>query len=212
MGDLLTPEMKALNRVEFDRVTNLLNGIGGVVSQIKHEIDSLCFKFKSMSDILAVSGNEITENEKMLYDIQIQSFLHTIYMYLLTRDTEGNLYINPITSGTVTYITLTVNLPNFTTTKTIACFDNVTFDIINWNVYFGSITPIKLLREAEMEEQYNTTAEIPTPYFSKTEFFVGITHEREKFLWFWTQIIRMERMLYVGLQYISELKNLGLYN
>ena len=210
--EIITPDVKAENRVEFDRVTNILMGQGNVVSKIKNEIITVRSKFASMLEILSTyKDDKITALEKSLYDVQVQSFIHAIFMYLSYKDSDGETYIHPITSGQTTDLILTIKYPHYTVTRSLAVIDNITVDIYGWDIYAGSLV-INALKSSELSQQYSSVVEKPEQYFSRVEFITGIKYEIEKLMLFNSQICRLEQIINSGLRYISELKNIGLYN
>lgn len=209
---IITQDIKALNRAEFDRVTALLNGQGNVVAKIKAEIMAIRNKFASMIEILYSYPDDISVLEKQLYDVQCQAFLHSVFMYLGFRDSSGNLFIHPVTPTSQTSpISLTIHFPHYTMEHVIADIDNITVDIINWDLYIGT-TAINALRSAEIVRQFSVVVETPHQYFSRDEFITGVSGEIEKILLFNSQVCRLEQMINYGLRYISELKNIGLYS
>jgi len=208
---LIPAEIKAQNRTEFDRLTNLLQGMGIVVGKIKTELQTIRNKFVSMREIIIAYPDQTTLLQRQLYDTQIQALLHAIFMYLGFRDSQGNLFIKPISAGYTNPISLTLRLPNYTISKNIATIDNMTVDIYNWDVYIGDVT-FSTLRSSEIAAQFSSmTTEVPNPYFSKTEFLTGINYEIEKLMLWCSQVHRSEQQINCGLRYISELKNIGLY-
>ena len=210
-SQLIPAEIKALNRTEFDRVTNLLQGIGLVLGKIKTELQTIRNKFVSMREIIIAYPDQITLLERQLYDTQIQALLHAIFMYLGFRDSQGNQYVKPINQGYTNTVALTLHLPHYTITKTISIIDNMTVDIYNWDIYCGNIH-FSALKSSEIAAQFSSmTSEIPDPYFSKEEFLTGNNYEIEKLLLWCSQISRVEQEVNCGLRYISELKNIGLY-
>lgn len=210
-AQLISAEIKSLNRTEFDRVTNLLQGMGLVLGKIRTELQTIRNKFVSMREIIIAYPDQITLLERQLYDTQIQALLHAIFMYLGFRDSQGIQFIKPITQGQTNPVALTLRLPNYTIVKNIVTIDNMTVDIYNWDIYVGDIT-FSALRSSEIASQFSSmTSEIPDPYFSKEEFLTGINYEIEKLLLWCSQINRSEQQVNSGLRYISELKNIGLY-
>lgn len=212
VAQIITPDIKAANRLEFDRVTNILNGQGNIIAKIKNEIGMLRSRFSSMVEILTSYPDRIDVLEKQLYDVQCQAFIHTVFMYLGLRDLNGNLYINPVTpSSQTTDVSITIKLPHYTLTKTVAQVENIVVDIATWDMYIGS-TVVTASRSSDLVEQYSVVAETPTPYFSRQEFITGVSYEVEKLILFTSQLCRAEQAINSGLRFVSELKNLGLYN
>lgn len=211
--EIITPEVKAENRVEFDRVTSLLMGQGTVVSKVKNEIITVRSKYMSMLEILAsYPTDHISALEKSLYDVQAQAFIHAVYMYITYKDPQGNPYIQPVAPGSYTTdVSLTIKYPHYTVTKPVAVIDNITVDIYNWDIYEATMV-INALKSEELAQQFSSVVEYPEPYFSRTEFITGIQYEVEKLMLFNSQICRLEQIINSGLRYISELKNIGLYN
>lgn len=211
--EIITPEVKAANRIEFDRVTSLLMGQGTVVSKIKNEIITVRSKYMSMLEILSsYPTDHISTLEKSLYDVQAQAFIHAVYMYASYKDPQGNPYIQPVAPGSFTTdVSLTIKYPHYTVTTPVAVIDNMTIDIYNWDIYEGTMV-INALKSEELSQQFSTVVEYPEPYFSRTEFITGIRYEVEKLMLFNSQICRLEQIINSGLRYVSELKNIGLYN
>lgn len=210
--DIITSEIKAENRIEFDRITTLLLGIGSVIAKIRSEIIAIQSKFISMIEILKLYPDQISLLEKQLYDIQCQAFLHAVSMYLGFRDTHGELFINPYDPDSpTTDITITVKFPHYTINQVIAKIDNISVDLTEWDVYMGTQI-LNALKSDEIVQQFSVVAEEPTPYFSKDEFLSGISYEIEKLMLFNSNICRLEQHVNSGIKYISELKNIGLYN
>ena len=212
LPEIITPEIKAENRIEFDRVINLLSGQSAVVAKIKSEINILRSHFVSFIDILKYFPDKIDALEKSLYDMHCQTFIHSVMMCLMAMDATYTPYIKPVTpSSQVTSVMLTLKLPHYEVTKVVACVDNVSVDIASWDMYIGT-TQFTAARSSELVEQYSVVAETPNPYFSQSEFVNGVSNEVEKLLLFTTQLCRMEQAIHSGMKYVAELKNLGLYN
>ena len=210
-SNILTQETIDKNKIEFDRVTQILNGQSFIISKIKSEIITLKQKYASMIEIFAYEPDQISESQMQLYDVQCQAFLHSLYMLIGFKSPSGNLYINPVTpESQETEVTLTLSLPNYEIQKTIASIDNISVDVSGWYVYFGSIS-VNISHSLGLEAQYDTVQEQPEPYFSKTEFLAGVGSEIEKLLLFNSQICRTEQVINGALRYLSELKNIGLY-
>ena len=128
----MTDELRAENRTEFDRLSTILINQGKVLANVKSDIATLRNKFVKMIEIITspAYSDHMTVLEKQLYDLQCKSFLHSIYMYLMTMDANGTPYINPvIPQSQTTDISVTIKLPHYTITKTIATMDNMTIDI-----------------------------------------------------------------------------------
>ncbi len=210
----ITPAVKATNRIEFDRVTTLLMGIGGVVSKIKSEMVTMRSKYASMVEIISNYSDQISAVEKELYDVQVQAFYHTVYMYLGLTDSNGKLYINPVTpTSTSTPITITITYPNYTMTKTLFSIDNMVSDIINLDLYIGTIT-INSLKSSELETQFSSIIYEPVaePYFSREAFISGVAYEIDNLLLINDEVCRMDNLITSGMRYIADLKSIGLYN
>ena len=211
MTNVITQDIIDQNKLEFDRVTKILNGQGFVISKIKEEIMATRNKYASMIEIIASFGDQMTPLELHLYDVQCQAFIHSIFMYTNYLDPNGNFYINPVTpQSQTTDVTLSITLPHYTVQKTISSVDNIAIDLAGWNIYFGTMS-INVANHIQLEAQYDTTQEVPAPYFSKEEFLTGVAVEIEKLLLFNSQICRVEQVINGALRYISELKNIGLY-
>jgi hypothetical protein len=97
MSCFVPDEMKLLNRAEIERATNILNGQKWVISNFKNEMMNMCTKFKTMSEFLENYPDRITALDKSLYDKQTGAFVHILFLYLSHRNSEGDLYINPVT-------------------------------------------------------------------------------------------------------------------
>lgn len=213
MTTIITQSNKNDNRIEFDRVVSILTGQSNVISKIKNEIATVRNKYVSMLDVLSTyDTDKITETEKKFYDVQAMAFLHAIFMYLTCKDTKGKQYISPVSTDThTTTIELTIKYPHYTITKQIVTFDNISVDIYDWDIYIGTII-INALKSEELTQQFSSVVEQTEQYFSRREFIEGIKYEIEKLLLFDSQICRIEQVIISGLKYISELKNIGLYN
>lgn len=210
--NIIPQSSKDANRLAFDVATARLSGQGMVISKIKSEIVTMCGKFASMVEIINAYPDKMTDFERQLYDVQVQAFMHACFMYLGFTDADGNPYINPVTAQSqTTDIKLTITLPHYTKTVTIATIDNIVFDIYNWDLLFGT-SVLSILDSTELATQYSTVAETPTQYFSKSEFIAGVVTEMEKLISFEAEICRMEQVINSAMRYISELKNIGLYN
>lgn len=212
ISQIITPEIKALNRIEFDRVFNLLSGQSIVISKIKNEIVTLLNHFNSMVEVLLSLPDQIGQLEKTLYDMHCQAFIHTIYMYLMFSNSEGEKYIKPVTpSSLTTDISITIKMPHYETTRLISTIDNISVNISTWDMYIGP-TMFTAAKSSDLVQQFSVVDEIPNPYFSQSEFVKGVSLEVEKLLLFKSQLSRSEQIINAGLKYISELKNIGLYN
>lgn len=212
ISQIITSEIKAQNRIEFDRVTNLFNGQSIVISKIKNEITSLLNHFNSMLEILVSFPDQIDTLEKTLYDMHCQTFIHTVFMYLMYRDSNGEQYIKPFTpSSLTTDVNLTIKLPHYESTRLLATIDNISVDISSWDMYIGPIS-FTASRSSDLVQQYSVVEETPSPYFSQAEFVAGVSAEVEKLLLFKIQLCRTEQIINSGIRCISELKNIGLYN
>lgn len=208
---IVTPEKKAENRIEFDRVSHKLSGVNNILSKIKTEIASTKGKFNSMVEILTFYPDQISLLEKQLYDVQCQAFIHTLFMYVNILDSDGTPFINPVSeNSTSTDISMTINFPHYTITKNVAHVENISIDISEWDMYIGT-NVINALKSEELTEQFSVVAEVPTQYFSRSEFITGITFEIEKLLVFQSSICQAEQSVNSALKYISELKTMGLY-
>lgn len=210
--DIITPESKALNRIEFDRLSEELTNQGIVISKIKADIIAMNSKFKSMLDIIKFFPDKVTNLIKELYDTQVQAFLHSCYMYVNMANSEGVPFIMPVTpTSKISEVKVTVSFPHYTTTVSLFCMNHITVDIENWDLFFGA-NALTFLNSQELTTQYSVVTEEPEVYFSMDEFVSGCTHELEKLLYFELEICKMEQQINQGLRYISELKNMGLYN
>lgn len=210
MSSIITPEIQGDNKVEFDRITALLQGQGSVIAKIKNELNGIRAKINSMIEIMVNYPDKISSSVKELYDVQIQALLHAMYMYLSQSDSSGTPFISPYSStAKYTDIVMTLKFPHYTKTFTLISIDNITIDIYNWNVYAGDQI-INILKVAELASQQSVISESPEQYFSKEEFYAGVKCEIEKIILFASQINRIEQMINASLRYISELRNLGL--
>jgi hypothetical protein len=210
--NIISQASKDANRIEFDRVASILSGQGIVISKIKNEITTMYSKFTSMIDIIQTFPDKLSNFERELYDTQVQGFLHACFMYLNLTDSNSNPYIRQVSpTEKTTDIIMTVSLPHYTTTRTLFSINNITVDIYNWDIFFGA-TIVNILDSNALAGQYSVIAEVPEQYFSKTEFIMGVAVELEKMIYFETEICRTEQLINSGLRYISELKNMGLYN
>ena len=212
MSYTVSDSVKALNRIEFDRVTNILTGQSNVLSMIKQEILNVQKKYNAMINILKSYPDEITLVDESMYDVQAQAFIHALFMYLSYRDSNNNLYINPVTqTSTSTDVSLTINYNSYTDTSVIATVDNISVDIYHWIIAVGtSVTTA--LKAADIQTQYDTTVETPTNYFSQEEFGRGVNAEIEKLMMLYAHITKIEQLVNSSLRYISDLKSMGLYN
>lgn len=212
VSSIITSPIQQENRTEFDRVTNFLNGAGIVISKIKNEIEALKNKFASMIEIITQYPDQISVLEKQLYDVQCQSFLHAVFMYLGFKDSNGTPYIGAwLPTALTTDISLTIKLPNSTITSTLLTLDNMAIDIENWIMYVGTHT-ITASKSATLEQEFDTlVTETPENYFSRAEFIAGVGGEVEKLILFNSQVCKLEQQINYGLRYISELKNIKLY-
>ncbi len=213
MTTIITQSNKNDNRIEFDRVSSILIGQSNVISKIKNEIVIVRNKYVSMLEVLSTySTDKIMETEKNFYDVQARAFLHAIFMYLSCKDPTGKQYISPVTSDShTTTIDMTIKYPHYTITKQIVTFDNISVDIYDWDIYIGT-TIINALKSEELTQQFSSVIEPNEQYFSRREFIEGIRYEIEKLLLFDSQICHIEQVIISGLKFISELKNIGLYN
>lgn len=198
---IITPEKKAQNKVEFDKLTNQLNGINNILSKIKTELFSTHSKFISMLDIVNTYTDVITDREKQLYDVQCKSMLYSIQMFVNIKNSENALFINPVSDeNETTDINLTINFPNYTITRTLTQLDNISVNFDERDIIIGT-----------MIVNIKHSCEIVTE-LSKDEFIGGILGELEKIILINSQICRMEQHINANMKYIAELKKMGIYN
>jgi len=198
---VISPDKKNLNKIEFDLITNKMHGIINILSKMKHELIATYGKFISMLEIIQTFTDYITQNEKQLYDVQCQALLHSLHMYVSIKDENEHPYINPASdTNETTVINLTVNFPSYTITRALLNIDNISIDLSEWDIRVGSM--IVNLRKSD--ELLDTLC--------KDDFINGVIGELEKILLVTSQICRLEQLVNANNKYITELKNIGLYN
>jgi hypothetical protein len=131
-------------------------------------------------------------------------------MYVSEKDSNGNLYFNPVAEGsTSTNVTLTIEFPTTAVSSLLTTIDNITIDMVNWNMYVGSyqIDAFNALQIASKILSETT----PSRFLTKDEFIIGLSEEIEKLVIFSSNIILCEHRILAAIKCISELKGLGLY-
>jgi hypothetical protein len=203
---LISEDQKNINRIEFNRVCDLLNNQRNIITKIKSEISSLRGKFDSMFEILPYYPDQITAAQKQLYDVQTQAFIHAVYMCLGIRDSNGVTYVMPVTeTDKTTTVILSTIFPHGSVSETVAIVDNLSVSIDTWVINMG-VNTINALHSAEIETQFATSTEI----FLKSEFINGIVAEIKKLIYFSSIVCKNEQIINAALRYINELKNLGI--
>lgn len=207
----LTPEQRAENRRNFDDVCDKLRAQNNIISSIKKEIEMLKGRFTTMCTFLISAPDRLSQMHKDLYDTHCYSFLHSINLYLTTRDSSGQLLINPVDDDVKsTPVYLKINFPNQVINKIIVDVDNITIDLQEWDLYINNIS-INALKSSELVTQFSVIAETPDPYLSKKEFSAGVASQIEKIYAFASQICYCEQKINCALRYVSDLKQMNLY-
>lgn len=212
MEQLLTVEQRMANRQAFDELTARLRHQTEIIGMIKKEILSLRERFASMCAYLrSITDDEMTQIYRDLYDAHITAFLHSVSLYLVAADENGNRYIPNVTDEVkTTDISLQICFPHKTITQLIATFDNITIDFQNIDMYIG-YTELNCLASAQIAAQFSVTVETPKAYFSKNEFLTGISYEIEKLELFHSQVVLNEQKFVSAIRYVADLKTFGLY-
>lgn len=196
---IITSDKKALNKIEFDTVSKRLYGILNILSKLKREFSSINGNFMSMLELVKLFTDTIISNEKQVYDTQCQALLQTINMYLSVKDSNDKLYINPASeTDETTDINMTINFPNYTITRTILKIDNISIDLAEWDIKFGSMI-IHLQKMSDIVEP-----------IKRDDFIACVIGELEKILLVNSQICRLEQAVNSNIKYITELKSIGL--
>lgn len=210
MEILLSEEKRAANHASFDAATDRLRKQANIIGLMKQAIMTLQTNFNAMHGFLQSYVGSVTEQHYMLYNTHAQAFLHSLFMYLAEKDSNGNAYFNPVSEGsTTTEFNLTVKYPNSDITSTITHIDNITIDMINWDMYIGSLY-IDAHNATQIASEI-LNEETPSRFLTKDEFILGLAKEIEKLTIFKAQVYLCENKLLAAIKYIAELKNTGIY-
>ena len=211
MDQLITAEQRAANRIAFDTLTENLRKKNEILAVVKKEIDGIKGRFTTLCAFFASSGDEITDYHKALYNKHIDSFVHSLQLYIIPTDSEGIPYINPVTDvSKETVITLPICFPHSTVEQPVITIDNMTADIDNNDLYIGDLT-FHCLSAENLAQTFDVIVEEPTSYFSKNEFLMGMTYEIEKLCLFHSRVCLGEQRINAAIKYIAELKGFGIY-
>jgi hypothetical protein len=197
--NIIDQKSKNRNKMEFDKVSRKLYGIGKVVQKIKNEISTNINKFISTIEILRSDPNQsLLEKEK--YDIQCQSFLNAISMYVGMKDIDGTPFINGVSdTSNETDILLELSFPNYTINKILMKLENISIDLTDWDITIGTCI-INLIKSSQI-------AVGDSSYFQCNEFINSVKNEIEKLMVLQSHISHIEQIVNANLKYISELRS-----